>query len=169
MSIERKWVEELYIVKSMVKPDSFTKYIKDNWGCNCGDADCSCVPKKPADTTLINQTALQTIVGSEKKLKMIDSLQTVIAQYRIEQGNAIRDLRTKIDEELINPSTNEKLIEQYIVKQAELRSDIETKWVEMLYKVKALTKQDQFIVALNENWGCKSAEADCGCVKKEVK
>jgi hypothetical protein len=169
MSIEKKWVEELYIVKSMVKPDSFTKYIKDNWGCNCGDADCSCVQKKPADSTLITQTALQTIVGSEKKIKMIDSLQTVIAQYRLEQGNVIRDLRTKIDEELNNPSTNEKLIEQYIVKQTELRTDIETKWVEMLYKVKALTKQDQFIVAVNANWGCKSAEADCGCVKKEVK
>lgn len=169
LSIERKWVEELYIVKSMVKPDFFTNLVKNNWGCNCGDADCSCVPKKPFDSTTITQADLKTIVRPEEKSIKIDSLQRIISQYRLEQGNTIRDLRTKIDEELINTSINEKLIDQYIVKQSELRTDIENKWVEMFYKVKKMTKPDLFAVFVNENWGCKSAEADCGCVKKDIK
>jgi hypothetical protein len=149
----------------MVKPDTFSNHVKNNWGCNCGDADCSCVPKKPRDSANITQTTTM-VVGESKVSMIIDSLQKVITENRFEQGKTIRDLRTKIDEELINISTNEKLIEQYIVKQSELRTSIETKWVEMLYKVKALTKPDQFTVFVNQNWGCGNAEADCGCVKK---
>lgn len=94
----------------------------------------------------------------------VDSLHKIVKSFRQEQGKKIEELRVKIEEELVKPNANMKILGTYAKQQADYRLAIQKKWLDCLMQVKKLVTPEQFPSFIASNWGCKCGDADCGCV-----
>jgi hypothetical protein len=164
VSIEKKWLELLYILKSEMEPDEFTKLVKVKWGCECIDADCSCVHIKQDESPNLSDTA-SVLSNSVKLTKEIEQLQSEINEYRIEKRKLMWEFRFLIDEEISDINTDKRVIDQYVAKQSEIRTGIEKKWVEFLWIIKSKVDNTLFESIVKNNWGCSDTGTDCACVK----
>lgn len=164
VTIEKKWLELLYILKSEIEPDVFAMLVKGKWGCNCGDADCSCTPEKKDEGPVLPDTSL-IVFNTSKLSDEIAQLQSEITKNRLDKVNLMWDFRRLIDEELCYINTDKRVIDQYVAKQSEIRTGIENKWIEVLWIIKSKVDTNLFESLVKRNWGCSDVGADCACVE----